>query len=83
MDSDPLDASERFERYAEDALGSLPSDLRARMSNLESWSKTNRHPVSDCSASIRACNPTKQVLRRRAAGPDHDLSWAAPVALPA
>jgi predicted Zn-dependent protease with MMP-like domain len=35
VDSDPLSASERFERYAEDALDSLPSDLRARMSNVE------------------------------------------------
>ena|SRR5438105_4354330 len=35
MEDDPLDAAERFERYAQDALDSLPSDLRERMSNVE------------------------------------------------
>jgi predicted Zn-dependent protease with MMP-like domain len=35
VDSDPLDAGERFEGYAEDALALLPSELRARMSNVE------------------------------------------------
>src|SRR5438552_6356726 len=35
MASDPLDAAERFEGYAQEALDSLPSDLRARMSNVE------------------------------------------------
>jgi predicted Zn-dependent protease with MMP-like domain len=35
VESDPLDPAERFEGYAQDALDSLPSDLRARMSNLE------------------------------------------------
>ena len=35
MESDPLDPAERFEGYAQDALASLPSDLRARISNLE------------------------------------------------
>ena len=35
MESDPLDAVERFEGHAQDALDSLPSELRARMSNVE------------------------------------------------
>jgi predicted Zn-dependent protease with MMP-like domain len=35
VESDPLDPAERFEGYARDALDSLPSELRARMSNLE------------------------------------------------
>jgi predicted Zn-dependent protease with MMP-like domain len=30
-----LDSRERFEEYAQDALDSLPPDLRARMSNVE------------------------------------------------
>jgi len=33
--SDPFDPGEPFEEYAWDALASLPSDLRAGMSNLE------------------------------------------------
>jgi predicted Zn-dependent protease with MMP-like domain len=35
VESDPLDPAERFEGYAQDALASLPLELRARMSNLE------------------------------------------------
>jgi predicted Zn-dependent protease with MMP-like domain len=35
VESDPLDPAERFEGYAQDALDSLPSDLRARMSNVD------------------------------------------------
>jgi predicted Zn-dependent protease with MMP-like domain len=35
MEGDPLDAAEGFEGYAQDALDSLPSELRARMSNVE------------------------------------------------
>jgi predicted Zn-dependent protease with MMP-like domain len=35
VESDPLDPAERFEGYAQDALDSLPLELRARMSNLE------------------------------------------------
>jgi predicted Zn-dependent protease with MMP-like domain len=35
VDGDPLDAAEGFEGYAQDALDSLPSELRARMSNVE------------------------------------------------
>jgi predicted Zn-dependent protease with MMP-like domain len=35
MERDPLDSRERFEEYAQDALDSLPSDLRAQMSNVE------------------------------------------------
>jgi predicted Zn-dependent protease with MMP-like domain len=35
VESDPLDPAERFEGHAQDALASLPSELRARMSNLE------------------------------------------------
>jgi predicted Zn-dependent protease with MMP-like domain len=35
VDGDPLDAAEWFVGYAQDALDSLPSDLRARMSNVE------------------------------------------------
>jgi predicted Zn-dependent protease with MMP-like domain len=35
VEGDPLDTAERFEGYAQDALDSLPSDLRARMSNVE------------------------------------------------
>jgi predicted Zn-dependent protease with MMP-like domain len=35
MGCDPLDSQERFEEYAQDALDSLPSDLRAQMSNVE------------------------------------------------
>jgi predicted Zn-dependent protease with MMP-like domain len=35
MESDPLDTAERFEGYAQGALDSLPSDLQARMSNVE------------------------------------------------
>jgi predicted Zn-dependent protease with MMP-like domain len=34
MDRRRLDSRERFEEYAQDALDSLPSDLRARMSNV-------------------------------------------------
>ncbi|MGH3452396.1 MAG: metallopeptidase family protein [Haloechinothrix sp.] len=35
MESGLLDSGGRFEEYAQEALGSLPSDLRARMSNVE------------------------------------------------
>ena len=35
MDRNQLDSRERFEEYVQDALDSLPSDLRARMSNVE------------------------------------------------
>ena len=35
MESDPLDSAEQFEQYAQDALDSLPSDLRGRISNVE------------------------------------------------
>ncbi|HVD09561.1 MAG TPA: metallopeptidase family protein [Gaiellaceae bacterium] len=35
MESGLLDSGGRFEEYAQDALDSLPSDLRARMSNVE------------------------------------------------
>jgi predicted Zn-dependent protease with MMP-like domain len=35
VESDPRDSRGRFEQYAQDALDSLPSDLRARMSNVE------------------------------------------------
>jgi hypothetical protein len=35
MESDLLDSEGRFEEYAQDALDSLPSDLRAQMSNVE------------------------------------------------
>jgi predicted Zn-dependent protease with MMP-like domain len=35
MEGDPLDSQGRFEEYAQDALDSLPSDLRAQMSNVE------------------------------------------------
>jgi predicted Zn-dependent protease with MMP-like domain len=35
VDGDPLDAAEWFVAYAQDALDSLPSDLRAHMSNVE------------------------------------------------
>ena len=35
MESGLLDPGGRFEEYAEDALDSLPSDLRAQMSNVE------------------------------------------------
>ena len=35
MEPGLLDWRVRFERYAQDALDSLPSDLRARMSNVE------------------------------------------------
>jgi predicted Zn-dependent protease with MMP-like domain len=33
--SDHLDPAERFEEYAQDAVDSLPSDLRGNMSNVE------------------------------------------------
>ena len=35
MESDALDSGGRFEDYAQEALDSLPSDLRAQMSNVE------------------------------------------------
>lgn len=35
MESDLPDSVERFEEYAQDALDSVPADLRARMSNVE------------------------------------------------
>jgi len=35
VESDPLDSAEQFEQYAQDALDSLPSDLRGRISNVE------------------------------------------------
>jgi predicted Zn-dependent protease with MMP-like domain len=35
MEHDLLDSRERFEEYARDALDSLPSHLRAHMSNVE------------------------------------------------
>jgi predicted Zn-dependent protease with MMP-like domain len=35
VESDPLDTAERFEGYVQDALDSLPSDVHARMSNVE------------------------------------------------
>ena len=35
MDGDPRDGARWFEGYAQDALDSLPSELRARMSNVE------------------------------------------------
>jgi predicted Zn-dependent protease with MMP-like domain len=35
MDPGLLDSPERFEEYAQDALDSLPADLRAQMSNVE------------------------------------------------
>jgi predicted Zn-dependent protease with MMP-like domain len=35
MEDDPPGSAERFEEYAQDALDSLPSDLRARMSNVD------------------------------------------------
>ena len=35
MESGRLDSGGRFEEYAQDALDSLPSDLRAQMSNVE------------------------------------------------
>jgi predicted Zn-dependent protease with MMP-like domain len=34
VEGDPLGTTERFEGYAQDALASLPSELRARMSNV-------------------------------------------------
>jgi predicted Zn-dependent protease with MMP-like domain len=34
MDSGELDVAGRFEEYAQEALDSLPADLRARMSNV-------------------------------------------------
>jgi predicted Zn-dependent protease with MMP-like domain len=35
MESGPPDSAGRFEEYAQDALDSLPPDLRTRMSNVE------------------------------------------------
>jgi predicted Zn-dependent protease with MMP-like domain len=35
VESDHLDPAERFEEYAQDAVDSLPSDLRGNMSNVE------------------------------------------------
>ena len=35
MESGLLDSPERFEEYTQDALDSLPADLRAQMSNVE------------------------------------------------
>lgn len=35
MGSDHLDPADRFEEYAQDAVDSLPSDLRGNMSNVE------------------------------------------------
>ena len=35
MDRHQVDSRARFEEYAQDALDSLPSNLRARMSNVE------------------------------------------------
>jgi predicted Zn-dependent protease with MMP-like domain len=35
MESDLPDSVEQFEEYAQDALDSVPADLRARMSNVE------------------------------------------------
>src|SRR5207302_3150391 len=35
METDLPDSEGRFEEYADDALGSLPADLRAQMSNVE------------------------------------------------
>jgi predicted Zn-dependent protease with MMP-like domain len=35
VESDPFTTAEWFEGYAQDALDSLPSELRARMSNVE------------------------------------------------
>ena len=35
VEPDPRDSRGRFEQYVQDALDSLPSDLRARMSNVE------------------------------------------------
>jgi predicted Zn-dependent protease with MMP-like domain len=35
VEPDLLDSPESFEEYAQEALDSLPSDLRARMSNVE------------------------------------------------
>ena len=35
MEPGLLDSPERFEEYAQDALDSLPADLRAQMSNVE------------------------------------------------
>ncbi|MGZ4356815.1 MAG: metallopeptidase family protein [Gaiellaceae bacterium] len=35
MEPGLLDSPERFEEYAQDALDSLPTDLRAQMSNVE------------------------------------------------
>jgi predicted Zn-dependent protease with MMP-like domain len=35
LDSDLFDGDERFEEYAQDALDSLPPELRAEMSNVE------------------------------------------------
>jgi predicted Zn-dependent protease with MMP-like domain len=35
MERDALDSEGRFEEYAQDALDSLPADLRAQMSNVE------------------------------------------------
>jgi predicted Zn-dependent protease with MMP-like domain len=35
VESGPLESETRFDRYVEDALDSLPSHLRARMSNVD------------------------------------------------
>lgn len=64
MESDPLDTAERFEGYAQNALDSLPLELRARMSNLEivvEDEPLRRRPLSG-STSPRSSRSTRRTF---------------------
>ena len=69
------DSPERFEEYAQDALDSLPPDLRAQMSNVENVVEDEPPPGQRLLGLHQGPAPreTRRLLRRSAAGQDHDL----------
>jgi predicted Zn-dependent protease with MMP-like domain len=76
--SDHLDPAERFEEYAQDAVDSLPSDLRGNMSNLEIVVEDEPPPGSRCSVSTRAYRSPDAAARTVARSPTRSPSTAAP-----
>src|SRR5712691_2634287 len=75
MEDGPRDEGRRFDEYAQDALDSLPSDLRAQMSNVEIVVEDEPPPGRAAARPLsgRTAHQTQQSLRRSAAGQDHDL----------
>jgi hypothetical protein len=71
MEGGLLDSEGRFEEYVQDALDSLPSDLRARMSNVEilvegtASGPAAAWPLSGCVAHQTSQSPTAGRCRTR------------------